>query len=166
MSCLLHDLSPIVIHQLIRNMSSTTGATSGAGTCYPSRTQLIVHCRFFGGGLNPSFTHQWCNGECVCWCVVAVRFELRSDQTKNYKIGFHRYFVKHATYMGKSRIRIWCPNGATCLLDDYKTQIKHVGLVQSGYHYHRIVMQRVLSMISVKNCPLGGKQKQALTHYW
>ena len=131
--CSYNYVCPVsfMTYHLIRNMSNTTGVTNGAGTFYPSRTQWFIAGLFlvwFKSLVYPLISlncslfvepHQWCNGKRVCWCVVAVRCEPRSYQLKDYKIGIYCYIANHATYMGKSRIKIMCPNGPTYLLADY-----------------------------------------------
>ena len=54
---------------------------------------------------------------------VDRRFESRSGQTKDYKIGICCFSAKHAALRRKSKdwllgIRITCPSGATCLPAD------------------------------------------------
>jgi hypothetical protein len=90
-------------YHLIRNMSNTTGVTSGAGTFYPSRTQWFIAGLFlvwFKSLVYPLLSlncslfvepHQWCNGKRVCWCVVVVRCEPRSYQLKDHKRGIYCY---------------------------------------------------------------------------
>ena len=75
------------------------------------------------------------------WSVVDHEFKSLSSKSKSYKIGICSFFAE----LGRKRnywfeITIMRLGGATCLpteLNIIKIQLI-VGLVQSGYHYHRM----------------------------
>ena len=50
--------------------------------------------------------------------AVECGFEHRSGQTNDYKIGMCCFSAKHVTIKGKSKVRIMCASGATCLSAD------------------------------------------------
>ena len=50
--------------------------------------------------------------------AVECGFEHRSGQTNDYKIGMCCFSAKHAILKGKSKVRIMCVSGATCLSAD------------------------------------------------
>ena len=75
--------------------------------------------------------------------VVDRGFELRSGQTKDYKIGICCFSAKHTTLRGKSKDglarnqnNVWSDMSTHGLLFQYyKKTTKPVGLEQSGPHH-------------------------------
>ena len=86
----------------------------------------------------------------LCLILIDREFEPRSDQTKDYKIGFCFFSSKHAALRNKSNdwldrnqnnVSEWSDMSIRGLLLvnlHYKNPTKHVGLVQSGTHHHLI----------------------------
>ena len=81
--------------------------------------------------------------------AVDRRFEHRSGQTKDYKIGICCFFAKHAALRRKSKdwwarnqdnMSEWGDMSIRGLLFQWASTIKNpaklVGLVQSGHHHH------------------------------
>ena len=86
----------------------------------------------------------------LCLILIDRGFEPRSDQTKDYKIGFCFFSSKHAVLRNKSNdwldrnqnnVSEWSDMSIRGLLLvnlHYKNPTKHVGLVQSETHHHLI----------------------------
>jgi hypothetical protein len=70
---------------------------------------LIYQCFKHNGGVVVSV---------LALSAVDRGFEPRSGQTKDFKIGICCFFAKYAALRRKSKHRIMCPSGATCLPAD------------------------------------------------
>ena len=112
------------------------------------------------------------------------RFESRSGQTKNYKIGICCFAVKHAALRrtnkhliarNQDNVSEWGVMSIHGLLFRWSNTInrttKRVGLVQSGPHHHLIKNLHVLVTISLSSKSSGRKcsvsfRYTSLRHDW
>ena len=109
--------------------------------------------------------------------TVDCGFELRSGQTKDYKIGICGFSDKHTAFRRKSKD--WLARNQNNVSErsdmsirrlmfrwasTIKKSTKHVDLLQSVPHHHHIENYLVPAMMQLENCWVGVKQ-QSITPF-